>query len=391
LDLYIVSGSNEYFDGSKYYQDRLYFNDGKGKFTLTNNHLPNITHSGSCVVAADFDHDGDLDLFRGGRLMPLQYPKAGESYLLRNEGGYFRNVTESFAPNLKTIGMVTSAVWADVDHDSWEDLIVVGECMPITLFQNKQGKLVETNTFPASNGLWNCIKAADFDKDGDIDFVVGNLGTNNRYQFSKQEPLTIYGADYDNNGRWDAIPSYFLKGVEYPIPSRDELVRQIPSFKAKFNNYALYAKATMKDVLSEEQRKKATITKVFLQESYYLENKGNQTFELKTLPNAAQWSVCQDILIEDLNADGNVDIILVGNDYGVEPVAGRYDASYGTVLKGNGKGNFEVLALEKTGFFADRDCKSIISIHNSAGKKSVIVSRNAATLKVLSFEKRLSK
>lgn len=387
LDLYIVSGSNEYFDGSEYYQDRLFLNNGKGSFTLTKNHLPNIGHSGSCIIANDFDHDGDLDIFRGGRLNPLQYPKAGESYLLKNGGGYFKDITDNSAPNLRTVGMVTSAVWADVDHDSWEDLIVVGECMPITLFQNKQGKLVETNTFPASNGLWNCIKAADFDKDGDIDFVVGNLGTNNRYHFSKQEPLTIYGADYDNNGRWDAIPSYFLKGIEYPIPSRDELVRQIPSFKAKFNTYALYAKATMNDVLSEEQRKAATITKVFLQESIYLENLGNNTFKFKALPNAVQWSVCQDILIEDLNADGNLDMILVGNDYGVEPVAGRYDASFGTVLKGNGKGDFEVLALEKTGFFADGDCKSIISIHHSSTKKSVIVSRNNAALKVLSFDK----
>ena len=391
LDLYIVSGSNEYFDGSEYYQDRLYLNDGKGKFSLTNNHLPNISHSGSCAVAIDFDHDGDLDLFRGGRLTPLQYPKSGESYLLRNECGYFKNVTESFAPNLKTIGMVTSAVWADVNHDSWADLIVVGECMPITLFQNKQGKLVKTNTFPISNGLWNCIKAADFDKDGDVDFVVGNIGENNRYHFSSTKPLTIYGADYDNNGRWDAIPSYFLKGIEYPIPSRDELVRQIPSFKAKFNNYSLYAKATMAEVLSEEQRKSATITKVFLQESYYIENLGNQQFKLKALPKESQWSLIQDILIDDFNEDGNLDVILIGNDYGVEPVAGRYDASYGTVLKGNGKGIFKVLDLEKTGFCADGDCRSIISIRNSATKKSVIVSRNANFLKVLSFGNRLSR
>ena len=181
--------------------------------------------------------------------------------------------------------------------------------------------------------MWNCIKVADFNKDGDVDFVVGNIGENNRYHFLGTKPLTIYGADYDNNGRWDAIPSYFLKGTEYLISSRDEFVRQILSFNAKFNSYSLYAKATMAEVFSEEQRKSATIIEVFLRESYYIENLGNQQFKLRALPNESQWSVTQDIFIDDFNEDGNLDVILIGNDYGVEPVFGRYDASYGVVLR----------------------------------------------------------
>jgi hypothetical protein len=380
LDLYIVSGSNEYFDGSEYYQDRIYVNDGLGNFTAALNLLPAIRHSGSCVVAADFDHDGDLDLFRGGRLMPLGYPKAGESCILRNDNGHFTDVTDSVAPQLRNIGMVTDAVWADVDNDSWPDLMLTGELMPLTLFKNTKGRFSNLNSFPFSNGFWNCVKAADFDRDGDLDFVAGNLGLNSRYRFSKTQPMSAYSADLDGNGRYDAIPSYFLNGIEYPVPSRDELTRQIPVFKKRFQSYALYSNVTMSELLTAEQQKTVTVSKAFEQQSVYIENKGAGKFEIKPLPQIAQLSVVQDILIDDADGDGNLDVLLAGNDYTTEPGAGQYDASYGVFLKGNGKGNFQSVATEVSGFFVNGDCRSIRKI---TGKKSYyVVSRNKAGIMV---------
>lgn len=382
LDLYIVSGSNEFVDGSKSYQDRLYFNDGKGNFTDVSKQLPIINHSGSCVAVADYDHDGDLDIFRGGRLIPLQYPQSGISSILKNDYGIFSEFTNEIAPELQKIGMVTDAIWVDIDNDSWLDLVVVGELMPITIFKNYNGKLRNLNVFPQSDGFWNSVSSGDFDKDGDQDLVFGNLGTNTRYQCSIKEPLTIYGEDYDANGRWDAIPSYFINGVEYPVPMRDDLLRQLPSFRNIFPNYTLYANATMKETLTELQMKQSVIKKAFVQQSMYAENLGEGKFSLKPLPSKAQWSPIQSVLVQDINKDRNLDIVLVGNAYDAEPIAGRYDASVGLVLAGNGKGTFTELLFDKTGFIADGDCKDIITIKDASKNKLIIVSQNAGALRV---------
>ncbi len=386
-DLYIVSGSNEFVDGSKAYQDRLYFNDGKGNFTDVSNQLPAIRHSGSCVAAADYDQDGDLDIFRGGRLTPLQYPQSGDSYIQKNDYGIFSEFTQETSPELSKIGMVTDAIWADIDQDSWLDLIVVGELMPITIFKNYKGKLRNMAVFSQSDGFWNCVSSGDFDKDGDIDFVFGNMGQNSRYRCSAQEPITFYGEDYDGNGRWDAIPSYFINDKEYPIPMRDDLLRQLPSFRTLFPNYTKYSKATMKETLTELQLKQSTIKKAFVQQSMYAENLGNGKFTLKPLPPMAQWSPVQSMLTDDINNDGNLDIILVGNAYDAEPIAGRYDASVGLVLAGNGKGNFKELLYNQTGFVADGDCKSIISLKKATKSKFFVVSQNAGLLRVFQNKK----
>lgn len=378
LDLYIVSGSNEYFDNSEYYQDRVYLNDGRGNFTVARNMLPVIRHSGSCVVTADFDQDGDLDLFRGGRLMPLGYPKAGESCILRNDHGHFTDVTDFVAPNLRKIGMVTDAVWTDVDNDSWPDLMLTGELMPLTLFKNNKGEFSDSNSFPFSNGFWNCVKAADFDHDGDLDFVAGNLGLNSRYRFSKEQPMSVYSADLDGNGRYDAIPAYFLNGIEFPVPSRDELVRQVPLFKKRFQSYALYSKIKMSELLNTEQQKGILVSKAFEQQSVYIENKGSGKFMIKPLPQISQLSVVQDILVDDVDGDGNPDLLIAGNDFTTEPIAGQYDASYGVFLKGNGKGEFQSVATDASGFFVAGDCRNIKKVK---GKKDLfIVSKNGGKL-----------
>jgi hypothetical protein len=383
-DLYIVSGSNEYFDGSPYFQDRLYLNDGNGNFTLAVNRLPVIRHSGSCIAAGDFDNDGDLDLFRGGRLLPLQFPLPGTSYLLRNDHGTFTDVTETKAGGLRHAGMVTDAVWSDYDQDSWLDLIVVGEYMPVLVYKNGKGKLepLKTDALAKSNGLWNTIQQADLDSDGDQDYILGNVGLNTLYHFSKDEPLSVYAFDFDGNGRMDAIASHFLNGVEYPTPSRDDLLRQLPSLKSKFHSYADYAKANMTDVLTADQRKEAYTAKAYIQQTCILENSGGGDFKFKTLPLEAQFAPVQTIAADDVDHDGTMDILLAGNDYSNEVVAGRYDAFVGLFLKNNGKKGFEDVSHGRSGFFVDGDARSMAEIRLSKNRKGFIVTQNAGPIKI---------
>ncbi|MBC3784642.1 VCBS repeat-containing protein [Spirosoma utsteinense] len=388
-DLYIVSGSNEYYDGSVYYQDRLYLNNGKGTFTAASDRLPPIRHSGSCVTAVDFDNDGDLDIFRGGRLRALQYPLPGESYLLLNEGGHFRDATDALAPTLRHTGMVTDAVWADIDRDSWPDLVVVGELMPVTLFKNNRGRLARwpVDALTDSEGFWNCIRAGDFNRDGRIDFILGNLGLNSRYRVSPAQPMRVYAGDYDGNGRLDAIMAYYLNGIEYPVASRDELGRQLPAIKKQFTNYARYASAQLSDLLSPEQQKASTIFRACRQQSTLLLNTGTG-FQLTSLPALAQWGPIQSLLVEDIDKDGNLDVLAAGNAYDTESVAGQYDALTGLVLKGDGRGRFRPLLFPESGFLADSDCKSMAGVTMAGGKRRILVGSNRGALTVFEVKKR---
>ncbi len=388
LDLYLVSGSNEYLDGSVYYQDRLYLNDGTGKFTNATDRLPPIRHSGSCVVAADFDKDGDLDLFRGGRLRALQFPLPGESYLLINEGGRFRNATEQLSPGLGSVGMVTGAVWADIDRDTWPDLIVVGEMMPITVYKNNKGRLERQvgKSLEGSEGFWNCISSGDFDQDGDPDFVVGNLGLNSRYRVSQSEPMRIYAGDFDGNGRLEAIGTYYLQGKEYPIASREDLGRQWPGIKKQFTTYASYARALLGDLLSPEQQKTSTVLRASQQRSVLLENTANG-FVIKDLPALAQWAPIQDFLVDDVDGDGYLDVLAVGNAYDTESVVGQYAALTGLFFKGNGRGRFQPILFPTSGFLADGDCKSIVRL-KSGKNPFYVVSANKGPLRIFQSQSR---
>lgn len=382
LDLYLVSGSNEYYDGSPYYQDRLYLNNGRGAFSPATGLLPRIRRSGSCLAAADFDRDGDLDIFRGGRLSALQYALPGESLLLQNQQGTFRDVSELLAPGLKLAGMVTDAAWIDADQDGWPDLVVVGEFMPVTLFRNKKGKLVRDDAadLQGSNGLWNCIQAADFDQDGDQDLVLGNLGRNSRYQLSASEPLSVHGGDFDGNGRYDAIASCFLQGRQYPIPSRDELGRQLPFTRQQFTSYAHYAQAQMNQVLSPGQLKQANILRAYRQESVLLENT-RQGFRFRPLPQQAQWAPIQSFCVDDVDGDGRPDLLAVGNAYGIEPVAGQYDAFTGLVLQNAGQNHFKPLLFSQSGFLAEGDARSVVALKTAAYGQVYLVASNKGPLK----------
>ena len=383
-DLYVVSGSNEFLIDSEYYRDRLYANDGKGNFTLDAQALPNIRNSGSCVRATDFDGDGDLDLFVGGRLTPQIYPLPPNSYLLINQNGKFTDGTPELAPGLQRIGMVTDALWTDYDNDFDVDLIIVGEFMPIQFMENIGGKFRNSSAMTGldyTSGWWNSINSGDFDNDGDIDYILGNLGLNTKYKVSREEPLTIYASDYDKNGFIDPIMSYYIDHVEYPTHPRDELIRQIPSMKKNFPDYKTYAKASIEDILSPSDKSSSYITKAFRFSSSYLENMGEGKFKLHDLPLEAQLAPVFGLIVEDFNMDGFLDVLLTGNNRGTEVGAGSYDALKGQYLKGNGNGNFKSISPLTSGLFIGGDVRGA-AIMEINGQLVYLFGQNSGQLKV---------
>jgi len=385
LDLYVVSGGNEFKIGSPYYQDRLYSNDGKGNFQQDPNALPSNPESGSCVIAADFDKDGDLDLFVGGRLSPQHYPNSGTSQLLENREGKFVDVTEETASGLKGIGMVTAALWTDWDNDGWMDLIVVGEWMPVTVYKNIQGRLVnQTDAFnlAQTRGWWNSIRGADINQDGYVDYILGNLGTNSRYKTSAGNPLQIHQLDFDGNGTQEAVISYVQQNKRYPIHPRDDIFQQIPSLKRRFPTYKSFAEATVDQLFPAETWQQETTRSVDTFHSSVLRNNKGKTFALEKLPNEAQISPVYGILVEDLNADGIHDLILTGNSYATEVLTGSYDASYGTVLMGSKSGDF---TYQPTPPFLEGDSKGIAHLfHAATGSPIYLVSQTDGELQLMS-------
>ncbi|MCC6723949.1 MAG: VCBS repeat-containing protein [Saprospiraceae bacterium] len=383
LDLYVTSGGSERYDGHKAYQDRLYFNDGKGNFTMKPEALPFMLTSTATVNVADFDQDGDLDLFVGGRVTPGKFPLAPRSYLLRNEGGRFTDVTESVCPKLENIGMVTAALWTDFDNDKRQDLIVVGEMMPITIFKNDHGKslvIPEGNLIPQSNGMWNSIAEGDLDNDGDMDYVLGNIGENTPFKSSPEHPMQLHYADFDKNGSMDPIFSVYEEGKYYPFASLDVLAQQLPILKKKYLKYAAFAKATTDDLLQQLGASQTQTLTCEQQSSSILENLGNGKFALKPLPRMAQIAPVKGILTEDLNADGLLDLLLVGNEYDTEVVSGRFDASHGTVLLNEGKLAFKVLPANVSGLYVSGDARGVVKLKIGKSQKLILVAKNSGKL-----------
>jgi hypothetical protein len=387
LDLYVVGGSSEFGDGSPSNQDRLYRNDGKGNFTLDAAALPVETVSGSVVTAADFDHDGDLDLFVGGRIQLSQYPKPVRSMVLRNDKGRFTDVTAQVCPELASAGLVTAALWTDFDNDSKVDLMITGEWMPVEFFRNEGGKLrkVTAATGLANmNGWWNSLTGADFDSDGDIDYVAGNLGLNSRYKASPEQPVCIYAKDYDGNGRMDPVLCHYIEGEQRPAHPRDVLISQIVGMRGRFLNYADYGKATYETMFTEEERKDAFVVRSQRFASSYLENLGNGKFAVRDLPMPAQVTPIYGMLAEDFDGDGHTDLLLAGNSYAPETLTGWYDAGIGLYMRGDGKGNFQPVPATRSGFFADKDAKGMAQLITPEGKRSIIVSNNNDQLQAFS-------
>ncbi|BFP40140.1 VCBS repeat-containing protein [Flavobacteriaceae bacterium GF1] len=390
LDLYVVSGGNEMPEGHEAYGDRLYLNLGNGKFQKTRGALPKLFSSGSCVKIADFDKDGDPDLFVGGRQTPGQYPNPTNSYLLRNNSTtdsiVFEDVTKKVAPQFENIGMVTDVEWADVNNDTWPDLVVVGEWMAPKVFHNLKGNFQEVSEAYGLNdhvGWWNSVKCQDLDGDGDMDIVAGNLGLNYKYKASKEEPFKIYAADFDGNGSQDIVLGYYNDGELFPLRGRECSSQQIPSIKKKFKNYTEFSKARLVDVYPETQLDDAIMYEAtFFANTVFIND--NKTFKSRPLPNEAQVSSVNAIHLFDYDNDGNPDILMAGNLYGSEVETPRNDAGIGWLLKGDGKGNFKAIPPNESGVFINGEVKGIIPLKKSEGRYAFLIARNGMELQILS-------
>lgn len=384
-DLYVVSGGNEFYDKMPQQFDRIYFNDGKGNFKRDANALPPMFDNKSCVKPFDLDGDGDLDLFVGGRVIGFQYGMPPNSYILVNDGkGHFSDKTDQLAPGLKKIGMVTDAVWADVDGDKQKDLIVVGDWMPVTVFLNKKGSLKsdKSSKYTAPAGFWQCVNAADFDNDGDMDLVVGNLGSNNKFQKRPDTQLKMWVKDFDSNLGLEQVLSYSVGDSWYPVAFKDELGKRIPSIiNKRFTDYKSFAGKTIDQIFKPEEFKDAKLLEVDKFESVYLENKDGG-FVMHDLPREAQVSKLFTFAISDVNGDGKPDILGGGNYWGVSSYQGRYDSSYGLVLINKGKGSFESVSPVEAGFRLDGEIRDIKSLKTKNGP-IWLIARNNLPLKMI--------
>ena len=376
LDLYCVSGSSEFGKDTSKYQDRLYKNNGKGKFQLDKDALPKIESSGSCVTAADVDHDGDLDLFVGGRVVPVSYPSTPRSCLMRNNGkGKFEDVTRSMGSGLDSVGMVTDALFTDFDNDGWQDLIIVGEWMPVTVFGNDKGvfkKVTELKT-----GWWSSIAEGDFDNDGDTDYILGNLGKNSVLRASEQEPVSLYAKDFDANGSMDPFISRYIQGKEYPVHYRETMTEQIPGLRRILRTYSKYGKTEMGEILKYLGEQNMMVKRATCFESSYLENQGKGNFSLHALPLSIQVSPMNSITVGHLNDDPYLDFLAVGNSFAEETLSGYLDAGIGVYALGNGDGTFQIIPPYQSGFCVMTDAKAIREIKIDNKRKWIVTSNQA--------------
>jgi len=391
-DIYMVSGGNEFDYNSEMLQDRLYVNDGKGNFIKSTTALPKMLASGSRAYPFDYDKDGDLDLFIGGRLMPKNYPQPANSYILENVSTKgnpkFENVTKKIAPELESLGMVTSASWTDIDNDGWTDLVVVGEWMPITVFKNENGTFKNSTkalNLESSTGWWFSIKEGDFDKDGDIDFIVGNNGLNFKYKADSEETFDVYFNDFDKNKHGDIVLSYFNDGKKYPVRGRQCSSQQIPAIEKKFKDYEAFSVATLEDVYTKKDLEKSLHYQVKSFASVYLENKDG-AFILHNLPSLAQVSAVNQILIDDFDKDSNLDVMLAGNLYMTEVETPRNDAGIGLFLKGDGKGNFKAIESYHSGLYVPGDVKDFTQI-KIKGENYILFAKNYDDIQFVKINK----
>ncbi len=384
LDLYIVSGGYEFSKNSNYLNDRLYINDGTGAFKkLDTSKIPSLNVSGSKAYPGDFDNDGDSDILVLGRQVPGNYPSPANSYILENiseDNQVEFRIFEKFIPDaFNNLGMATSAVITDFNNDNRQDIIVVGEWMPIRVFKNTKSGFEEVSEEMGltndTTGWWWSIQQGDFDEDGDMDYIVGNNGLNYKYKATTDETFDIFVNDFDKDNNEDIVLSYYNDGKQYPLRGRECSSQQIPGIKQKFQNYESFAEATLEDVYTEKSLESSLHYQVKSFASIYLENK-NGVFIIHKLPIEAQISSINDILINDYDKDGFLDIITAGNLYVSEVETPRNDASYGLFLKGNGKGDFTAVPADQSGLFIPGDVKAMGILNSNNNNHFIIAAKN---------------
>lgn len=379
IDLFVVSGGNEFSPNAPQYHDRLYLNDGHGTFYYSKERIDDYAVSGARVKPFDFDKDGDLDLFIAGKFIPHDYPSPASSVLLVNDNGYFKNKTSALAPGLENVGLINDAAWVDYDQDGLTDLIVAGEWMPVTIFKNNGlgfTKVMQPTGLENQLGWWFSIETGDMDNDGDMDLVAGNLGLNYKYKASEEEPFEVHYDDFDNNGSHDIVLSYYNFGERFPVRGRSCSAQQVPELKDKFPAYNLFADADLESIYGKAKLKKALRLEATDFASTYFENLGNGSFKASKLPVLSQFSSINDIILKDLNGDGHKDIVAAGNLYVSEIETTRNDAGLGMVLLGNGKGEFEAIPAVKSGLYAPWDVKKISLINIGKTTHLVMATNN---------------
>lgn len=398
LDLYVASGGYEAAPNDPEYQDRLYLNDGKGNFTIAKDAVPTNFTSKLCVRAFDYNKDGKLDIFVSGRVKPWEYPKPVSSIILRNDSqngkAKFTDVTAQVAPGLKDVGLVCDALFTDFDNDGWPDLIMAGEWMPVTFLKNNQGKfsnVTATTGIAGQLSWWNSITAGDFRHTGRMDYIIGNIGQNSLMQASDEYPVYVTAKDFDKSGAYSAIPSIYMldkdgNKKEFPVQGRDDMLKQMISMKKKYTNYVSFATSSMDDILTPEQRKGALRLKANMLKSCYVRNDGKGKFTLIPLPMQAQVSVINGMQTGDFDGDGNMDVVMNGNDFGTEASIGRYDALNGLMLKGNGKGNFKPLSILQSGIYIPGNGKALVQLRNNKGQVLMAASQNKDVMKVFKWK-----
>lgn len=377
-DLYVVSGSYEFNLRSKLLIDRLYVNDGRGNFTKTSGQLPEIGVAGSIVRPADFDQDGDIDLLVGGRVVPGQYPYAPPSYLLQNEGGNFTEVTSAIAPELVQIGLVTDAVWTDIDQDEDLDLIITGEWMGIEVFENERGEFSKSDEYAGlaeKVGWWNKISIADIDNDGDQDIVAGNLGLNSKFHASAAQPFHVYMNDFDYNGTADVILAKYYNDMEVPVRGKTCTTQQIPHLAKKIPTYNDFASKDLKGILGPGLKTALHYEATEFRSGIFT-NDGNGQFSFTPFSTAVQQSPINSIIYHDFDGDQQADLLLAGNNYMPEVETTRADAGVGVFLKGNGGGQFEPYTHLESGFFANKDVRAMLLVEAATGPQVWVLNNN---------------
>jgi len=390
LDLYIARGGTEDKIGASSYQDVVYSNDGQGNFSKIENALPVFYESNSAVRSVDFDRDGDLDLFVGGRNVPFSYPQGTVSRLLRNDSKpgqiKFIDVTASAAPQLLKKSLICDGIWSDINGDGWPDLIVAGEFIPIQVYENHKGKfsLMEDTNLEDFTGIWNSLTSADFDHDGDLDLLAGNMGKNTLLKATKTQPVEVLHGDLDGNGVYDIVPFVYFQDElgsykSFPLFGKDDTHKQLNSTRARYVYYKDFGLVTQDKLLTDAEKAKSEKLAFVENASMYIENLGKGKFKMHELPALAQVSALNGMIVLDLNQDGHLDILYVGNNYSNEVSSGRYDASNGGVLLGNGKGAFTYYS--NSGFMVTGDAKALIGLQVGKNQLGFIAFQNRGPMR----------